>query len=244
ARARRGWRRGPWRGYGRSRAPPPAARRHAPPPARARRETRGSPGRGLGRRSRQLLADDLVHQLAIRPPFELGHDLAHDLPEILGPGCDRRAHRGADLVGRDCRGEELLQHFHLGQLRRRAVAALRLVVRLGGLPPPLDTAAQNLGRLLVGGRMAQLDFSVANVGEDGREKQGARLIASFSRLVHRGAQPLRQTRHDSGVARAAGFAPPRVHLALAALARLLVVAVLAQVRQDARLLTLLLEALQ
>jgi hypothetical protein len=36
----------------------------------------------------------------------------------------------------------------------------------------------------------ELEFSVFDVGDDGGEEEGARLIALFSRFIHRGAQPI------------------------------------------------------
>ena len=44
--------------------------------------------------------------------------------------------------------------------------------------------------------MVQLEFAVLEVCEDRGEEKGARLIALFPGLVHRGAQPLGQVSHS------------------------------------------------
>src|SRR6266705_121524 len=80
-----------------------AARRRAPPPVATRQETPVSPARRarpllrLSYGGRQLLADDLVHQLAVRPALELGHHLSHDLSEILCPSGNGLPHGAPDL---------------------------------------------------------------------------------------------------------------------------------------------------
>src|SRR5207245_11116752 len=98
-------------------------RRRAPSPLATRQETPVAPARRarpllrLSYGGRQLLADDLVHQLAVRPALELGHHLSHDLSEILRPTGNGLPHGTPDLVGVDRGGQELIERLHLGELR-------------------------------------------------------------------------------------------------------------------------------
>src|SRR3989441_3560357 len=88
-----------------------------------------------------------------------------------------------------------LDPLPLGDLLIGAIAAPAGGILLGRLVAPLDPAAQHLGRLVVRNGMLQLEFAVLEVCEDRGEKEGARLIAVFPGLVHRGSQPLGQARH-------------------------------------------------
>jgi hypothetical protein len=53
-----------------------------------------------------------------------------------------------------------------------------------------DPAPEHLHRLVIGQGVVQLDFSVFDIGDDGGEEEGARLIALLSRFGHRGTQPV------------------------------------------------------
>src|SRR5258706_65981 len=198
------------------------ARRRAPPPAPARPGTPVSPARRarpLPRQSygrRQLLADDLVHQFAVRPALELRHDLSHDLSDVLGPRGDRLPHGAPDLLGIDRGGEELLERPHLAELRRRPGGAPRGGVLLGRLAAGLDAAAHDPGRPLIGDGVLELEFAVLEVCEDGGEEERAPLIAVFAGLVHRGAEPLGQARHVRPGARAGFYGAPRPSFACVA----------------------------
>src|SRR5207244_703338 len=116
-----------------------AARRRAPPTVPTRYETPVSPARRarpllrLSYGGRQLLADDLVHQLAVRPALELGHHLSHDLSEILRPTGNGLPHGAPALVGVHRGGQELVERLPLGELR---------------LPPSLASLARLLGMTL------------------------------------------------------------------------------------------------
>src|SRR5256886_10432678 len=133
-----------------------------PPPAPTRQETPVSPARRarpllrLSYGGRQLLADDLVHQLAVRPALELGHHLSHDLSEILRSTGNRLPHGAPDLVGVDRGGQELLERLPLGELRLRPVGAAGGGVLLGRFTAAPDTAAPGLRRLLIRNRALEL----------------------------------------------------------------------------------------
>src|SRR4029077_243695 len=125
----------------------------------------------------------------------------------------------------------------------RQILAIPLGVLLDRFPAALYPATQHLRDLVVRGLVAECDVSVLEVCEDGGEEQRARRITGFARFVHRGAQPLQDSSHldrpNAPVLAARG-----VHLALFPLTGLLVVAVLAEVRENPGLLALFLEALE
>src|SRR5439155_11698985 len=193
-----------------------------PPPAPARQRTQVSPGRRarpLPRRSyggRQLLADDLIYQLAVRPTLELGHGLSHNLSAILRSGGNRLPHGAPDLLGVDCGGQELLERLRLAELRVGPVGAPGGGILLGRFAAALDAAAHDLSRLVIGDRVLELEFAVLEVCEDGGEEERAPLIAEFAGLVHRGAEPLGQARHVRPGACAGFCGAPRPACACAA----------------------------
>ena len=116
-------------------------------------------------------------------------------------------------------------------------------ILLDRLPPDLDALPQHVDDLVVRGRTPKIDLAVLEIGEDGAEDQGAFLVLRLAGRVEGGAQVA--VRLDSGDTRTTpAFADGGARLALPFFARLFEVSVLAEVRQDAGLLALLLESFE
>src|SRR6185503_9685850 len=92
----------------------------------------------------EFLADDGVDGPALGSALELRHHLPHHRADVRRAARDRRAHRGANLLGIDLRGKILLQQRDLGALLVREVLSVALVVHLDRLTALLNPSTDYL----------------------------------------------------------------------------------------------------
>src|SRR5205807_6141479 len=111
----------------------------------------------------QFLAYDLIHEFAVSTTLELRHDGAHHFAHVFRTARNGLAHGGTNLFRTETRGEKILESLDLSGLGGRQLGAARLLVYLNRLAALLDAAPQHLRRLVVGGSLVQLDFSIFDV---------------------------------------------------------------------------------
>jgi hypothetical protein len=192
----------------------------------------------------QLLSSDGVDGAAIRATFELGKNLSHDCSDLRRTARDRRFYCGAKLRVADLSRKVFLERRRFGGLLVGEILTPALRVHLDRFAPALDRFAQDVDDIRVNRIVSQLDLFILDLGEDGTEQQCAGLVLGFAGRIEIALQPGEEVRHSLDVTGATIFTHCRVQLALPALARLFVMAMLAEIGEDARFFAFLLEALE
>src|SRR6185369_13117714 len=105
--------------------------------------------------------------------------------------------------------------------------------------PALDRFAQDVDNIFIRRIASQLDLLVLDLGEHGAKEQRACLVLGFTSGIEIALKAGEQLRHSLDVTGAAVLTHRRVQLALSALARLLVMTMLAEIGEDARFFALL-----
>ena len=192
----------------------------------------------------QLLSSDGVDGAAVRATFELGKNFSHDRSDLRRAARDRRFHRGTKLPIADLSGKVFLESRRFGGLLVGEILASALRVHLDRFAPALYGFAQDVDDIGINRIVSQLDLFVLDLGEDGTEEQCTRLVLGFAGRIEIALQPGEEIRHSLDVTGATILTHCRVQLALPALAGLFVMAMLAEIGEDARFFALLLEALE
>src|SRR6266508_758019 len=235
------------------RVPEPVEGRYSEPVVEARAPRAPAPASRPGSLSREPRLHELRDDLPVRPALDLGQERLHHRAHVLHPlradRLHRRVHLRAHLVRRELLRQVPVEDHDLRVLLVREVLPVPGLVLLDRVAPALHLRRDDALDPRVVERLHELDLAVL----DGALQHADRVQLELGLLPHRGLHVLVELlleTHGVGRPGLEGLA----HLLHRALLRgdrlllllhrrLLVVLALADLREDPRLLALLLEAL-